>query len=684
MAVAVIQGNRAVPADEITGKWRERITQGRHDRARYEPNWQMARAFAAGKHWLKWSRRERRLVLPKNPRMRERYSVEEIGQYRLTAVGELSHDDTLPQLLFRNDDIESEEFAKQANDALTYALNEEIGIDTLLIDLKFMLVDLGTAAVRCVWDPDAGTVAGHLPVGPDGKPVADETVLAQLEQTGQMPDGSLPRYKTVNEGRIRLEIGAPENLLVPAGVEYQRDFPWEIWMAPVPIQDLVDEYGKVAEGLKEESLSALQMLGARELADQADDEAGQPGKLHDHVLKYICYERPTRKRPRGEMVVLAGSDELRPMGAPGELPYQGPDGTWRSGVTYFHYQRVPGRFWGRGLVEVLKDPQRIIDRRRTQITETIDRAQPIAFVTKGSVDLEGKTGAPLEIVNVEEGKPLPVFHPGTGPGPWMQADVESCRQDMARASGINAVTLGQESERATTYSELALRRETDQIKRMPILKRYQDGVTDVIENVVYDIRSYWGSSKQIALAGDKDGMLQTAVFDATRLPTFYKVHVPKGAAKPLTQGAKLQLIDTVANYSTASQQPLPVQWYYESLKAGDLLPLPDETADDHTEKARVENLKLSRGEPVQVAYYDPPLQHIPEHRSLQIQAELAGRPDVAAAVERHIMEHLMMAQENAGPPPDRGAAGMFPQPTTVPAAPVPPDGPPVLGPAVPS
>lgn len=667
MAVTVTVGQRAVPGEEIAKPWRERIKQAKAARAPREPTWQMARALAAGRHHLKWSRSQRKLVLPKDRKGRERYTVEEIGQYRDSAVGELSHDDNFPTLLFRNTDVQSQEFTKEANDALSFALDEEIGADSIALDLKYLIVDLGTAAVRTCWDPSRGAVAGYLPLGSDGKPVTDEETLAQLEEGGRMPDGSLPKYQTVNEGCIRWELGAPENLLVPAGIEYQRDFPWEIWVSPVQKQDLIDEYGPIAEGLPEESLSALDTLGLRELGDDPENPA-EAGRLRDAVLLYRCYERPTKANPKGQLVILAGSSELRPMTAPAPLPCRAPDGTYRSDITYFHYQRVPGRFWGRGLVEVLKDPQRMIDRRRSQMSETIDRGQPAVFVAKGKEpELDDESaGSPMAVVKLPNvpGSAPPVVYPGTGPGAWMQAEVDSCRQDMTRASGIQAVTLGENPANITTYSQLALLRESDQIKRAPLRNRYQGGVGELIENTVYYIRTYWGSRKLIQVAGgDADALLQASVFDATKLPAFFKVEIPKGAAKPMSQGAKLKLIEDVANYSVNSRQPLPVEWYYDSIKAGDVLALPEPPTDDQLEKAQFENMQLADGVLPEGDYFDSMPVHVPEHRHFQIQAKLAGRHDLVDLAEQHIQWHIAQQQANTAaitaqmPPPDDGLAG---------------------------
>src|SRR4051794_4415172 len=100
-----------VLTDEEAAKWRKRITAAKNDRRRYEPLWQQCLAFAAGKHWLEWSRTERRFYLPTLKKGSYRYTIDELTQYRMSVLGELALDDDRPQVLFRNDDLPDEEFA---------------------------------------------------------------------------------------------------------------------------------------------------------------------------------------------------------------------------------------------------------------------------------------------------------------------------------------------------------------------------------------------------------------------------------------------------------------------------------------------------------------------------------------------------------------------------------------------
>ncbi len=654
MAVAVRTPDGAIrSADDWAKPWKQRIEQARRDRKRFEPNWLQSLAFASGKHWLKWSRTDRRLVLPNLPSDRERYTVDELSQYRYSALGELSQDEDRPELQFRKDDLRQQEYAKQANDALAYGWDNEWDGDRVLNDLRLKLIDLGTAAVRCRFDPTVGPVKANVPHH-QGRPV-----LNPVDAYTLVDQGTTLAFRDIHEGRIRWEVASPFNLLVPPGIEHDRDFPWEIWERPVPTDKLKEEYGDKAASLKtDDSLGMVNTMGARELGDlrtgDPEQDTMSPGKLEGHVRVYTCYERPTRKHPKGQMVVLAG-DGFTPLSITDELPYQKPDGTYSSGITYFHYQRVTGRFWARSLIDPAKDPQRMINKRRSQIAETIDRGQPKVFAEEGS--LPQMDGRPAAYIRVKPGSPLPQVHPGIQPGPWMQQDVESLREDLQRSVGLHTVSLGENPAGVGNYSQLALLRENDARKLMPILSSFKDGIKSLVEDTVYDIRRYWGADKQIALAGD-EGLLDAHSFNASELPPFFSVYVPAGAALPRTQAAKLKMIEEIYQAAINAQQPLPVSWLKESYEAGEALPLPEPPNDIHLEKAKLENSLLLHGAgEIQVADYDPIQVHVPEHRIAQVQAEMSGDAKAAAAVAAHIQAHLAQAQANTA-----AAAGQLGQP----------------------
>jgi len=659
---AVRQNGRLSDPDQATAEWKKRIDGAKRDRARFEPNWLLNLAFAAGKHHLMWSRTQRKLILPDNRdrRTRERYSEDVLTQYRMTAIGLLGADDERPQLRFREEDIADRDFAADANKALAYAWDYELDAPEILLDLRTLLVDLGTAAIRCRFDPTVGPIKAEVPHH-QGKPVLDPADAFEL--IGQ---GKSLAFKDIHEGRIRWELLSPFNLLTPPGVMRERDFPWEVVVRAVHLDKVKEEFGQKADDLKADDVSSINMMGASELSDvRVNDSETSTGisKLEEHVLVYSCYERPCPDYPEGRTMILAGA-KLTPLSIDQSLPYQAPDGTPRTGLTYFFYWRQADRFWGRSLVDPSKDLQRRVNRRRQQQGEIIDRGLPKIFVEEGGV-IDSPSGRPVEVVEIKQGTSQPVVFPGVQPGPWMAADLDSTFAALERATGIRDVSLGQNPAGVQTYSQLALLHETDATKQMPIVQRYRCGIGEVVENTIQDIRRYWGANKQIALAGEEDGLIESSIFNATKMPSFYMVEIASGGVKPRSQAADLKLVETIAQYSLNAQQALPVSWLKDSYDTGKPQPLPEPEDTVHLEKAQLENhvmlqggaqmLQAGNGPPV--ADYDPIQIHIPEHRKLEVWAEMSGNAAVAALVERHIQQHLQVAQQNLAEQAQTAGAG---------------------------
>src|SRR5262245_28688423 len=203
LALESPNGSRSLLAP-VVKPIKDRIRQGRDYRKRYmEPTWQLNLAYASGKQWLGWDDQTRTLrtiqQLDSRYKGRELYTADVITEYRTTALGEMGSDNDMPQLLLRRDDQVSEEYQGQLNRALAYAWDHEFDGDDVLAQIDRFIVDLGTAAVRCRYDPAQGPViADNVPhVG--GLPVMDPMQAMGLMQDGPNPDVSM---QAVRQGRI--------------------------------------------------------------------------------------------------------------------------------------------------------------------------------------------------------------------------------------------------------------------------------------------------------------------------------------------------------------------------------------------------------------------------------------------------------------------------------------------------
>jgi hypothetical protein len=624
--------------DDDLAEIRRKITAGLTDFKKYEPLLHECLALASGKQWVRWEGKvARRLVTePVKPGI-DRYTQDELVQYRQTVHGELSLDDDRPQLLFRNEDLPDEDFAEQANNAVGYGWDYEFEANKALSLVRRFIIDMGTAAIRCRFDKTKGPVKANVP-HIQGQPEYD--VSAVLDAIDQ---GVRPTFKDIHEGRIRWEAGTPFNLVVPPGIAHEDDFPWECWRDAVYLPTLKEHFQGVLDDVKPDSIAPLTSI---QPDDDNRDGTQSRTKLDDHAWLYAFYERPTPKIPDGRIVWLVG-EHMKPVQVDPQLGYVGPDGTRRSGIHYFHYVRLSDRFWSRSMVELGAQPARAYSKRRTQIGAIFDRGQPKVIVEEGALK-QSPRGYPVEVLTLKPGKPQPTPWPGIAPNQAMYQELETLRSDLERAIGLR-VSLGENPPGVQTYAQLATLRETETRKLDTVIQDARAVIAHLVEDSVYDIGRYWGREKQVAVSDD-DGGLKAFLFDATNLTkVYYRVEAAKGSAKPRTQGARLQLIQDIFNaaVNTGLVQTAPqawVSWFKESNDQGQPIEIPNQPPHYQTIFAEYAKSILGQGElPPMLDYIDPNVL-IPSVREIQTEATLGGNDRVAQACDAYL-QVLVAAQQ---------------------------------------
>jgi hypothetical protein len=683
---ALDQGGQTLPADQVVEPIRSNIRRAREHRKGFEAVWQSNMAFAAGQHWLVWDPNFRALrkIQDVDPRYRRRklYQADAITEYRTQVLGELGSDDDRPELLLQHDDQTAEDFQAQVNRAVGYGWDFEWDGDGALAESDRLCVDLGTSAIQVYFDPSYGQVKAQDVPHMNGKPLLGQEEAMQAVASSFL-GGPQVTHQPIKEGRICWRALSALNLLPPPGVTHEKYFPFDCVVYPMPLAAVQAIYGDTTANLQEDR-DISSTLGDAAVGPNASSYAtggARKNTLRNHVWLFIYFERPGPASPNGRVYHFAGN-QMKLLRMDDKLPYQAPDGSYRSGVTYFHWWRVTGRFWSRSLVEVLKDGQRAKNERRTQAGETIDRGQPYTLVQTGS-KAKKRTDLPLEIVEIDATEKQPVHIQGIGPGTWMYEELNQIKDDMERAAGVRAASLGENPSNVANYSQLALLRETDQVKRQPILYERKLGIKRLVEDSVFDIKTYWGADKQVYLAGEEE-RVEAEVFNATKIPAFYMVKVAKGTAKPRSQAAELQKITDIWNAALAAQivttDPAGwTRWFKDSLEHGEALDLPEDPKVQQFDKAKMENDLLTRGAQVPVAYYDPSQIHIPVHRDAQIQAELSGDVGTWQRIEKHIQEHEQNDAQNAQQVAQIQATAPPPQDPNQPQPPQGPPGPPPGG-----
>src|SRR6266542_3263681 len=665
--VAIAEGGAYVDADKAADPIRENLRRSREAQKAFHATWQSNLAFASGQHWLVWSEKDRTLrsISQMDPRYRNRelYTADVITENRLAVLGEMGSDDDRPELLLRRNDISAEDFQAQVNRAVGYGWDHEWHGDEVLAEVDRLTIDLGTAAVRCRFDPTVGKVAYKDVPHANGQPMPREEAIKAAE-AAVLGVGERPEYRDVPEGRICWEPIPAFGLLPPVGVAHERYFPFDCIVRPTLLSDVKAIFGAVADELREDG-DIGSTLGEPVVGAPGAGADRMKNRLRGYIWLFTYFERPAAKTPQGR-VFYFGGNKLKLLDVKNTLPYVAPDGTYRAGISYFHWWRVTGRFFSRSLIEALKDGQRAKNKRRTQANEIVDKGMPKYFGRVGST-ARARTNEVMEKIELQHGEEPPTIFPGFGPGDWMYREDEQIDKDLARSTGITAPTLGENPASVTNYSQLSLLREQSQVKRQPVYIERKLAIARLVEDSVYDIRTYWGAEKQIMLAGEDD-RVDAENFNATKIPSFFIVRVAKGAAKPRSQAGELQKVQDIWTAATAAGAVMRdpdswVLWFKASLEHGQALDLPDSPADDQAQKAEFENHLMLAGIEVEPRYYDPPEVHVPRHRQAQIQADQVG--DIAAweRIERHVQATLALAQQMSAalqsnaPPTQEAQAG---------------------------
>jgi hypothetical protein len=638
-----IRQSKARSSDPAVSKWQERREQARRDRARYEPIWHMCHHYLAGRQWIGWAERERRIIsLHDHPdwRHRERHTVNVLTSHVWNTLARVISDDLRPDITFRRDDIESERFAEQARRAWQYSWQEEVGADDALLITLLKEFTYGTAATRCYFDPTEGAELGELPLDDDGRPITNPQEAMAYVAQAQM-EGRRVRFDRVKEGRSIWEPLSPFNIFPPPGVERECDFPWLIIERPFSIEAVQRMFTSKAKNLVAQDLTSTDMAASREPGVSDDPFGSSSGKLEDHVLLSTGYEYPCPEYPNGQTTTWC-KDTL--LARDDKLPYM-IDGVPTDGISFFHYHRIPGRFWAQGIVEPGMGIQRQINRARSQQIEMKDRNMGRVYAHVGTVTEANKpVGKINELIEVQLGHQFPVETQGIPPGPWIQAEAEIGQMDLNRVLGVSDVSRGLAPQGVSAYSALALLSEQSERTIEPIIKMTRKSIIKLAKATLHNIRLYWPSSKQIAIAGD-DGLYDAFIFESAQLPESVFIIWPEGPPRPRSQAAEIQKIFDLYDRSVAGGRPLPIGWLKDSLEAVKAQEIPEIPGQAQQHKAELENMLLARGQMIAPAQYDDDVMHIEIHRAAQTAHDLLpGAEQVRMIFDQHIQQHVYAQQ----------------------------------------
>lgn len=568
----------------------------------------------------------------------------------------------------------------------------EQGIQNKMSEVYAWLDSCGSVLMKNAWNPEKGPIAayeGAIPMleGTDGvfqlmggeSTPASPFVEEEGEETPAVVEGEIMQEETqvslgeeglpIREGDLDPIICPPfeifpdssyrQNIENCRSIIHAKSFHVEeiedMWGVQVPSEDT--NAMKLNKTNISHSSLGFGLHGGFRFTTTA---------LKDHAVVKEYWEKPSKKHPKGRLIIVAGGKLLHK----GPLPYPvGDDGEVALPFVKCDCIERPGVFWGKSLVERLIPLQRRYNALKNRKAEFLNRiAIGSWWAQEGSVDIDEVSeniGAPGYIGVYKQGSTPPVpMQNGNWP-PEADREEANILADFNALSGVSdlsktsqappgvksgvALNIAAEQD-DTRLSATAQNVEQFLIENakqwLRLYKHYvasprtlreigENNIIEAIDWVGADIKSDDVIVEAFSAMVESPAMRRQMVFDI--LGTGLLVDPDTGRINKEMRSKILEMIE-LGNW--------------ESSDSDDQL---------HTAKAERENLAIINGDLPQAVSYDDHIMHIDRHNKFRLTTDyeemLQQAPWLEELFRQHVNMHLMfmMPMQMQGPPAGVGA-----------------------------
>ena len=455
------------------------------------------------------------------------------------------------------------------------------------------------------------------------------------------------------EGAVRI-AAVPPFEIYPEDLSCERpeDQPSIIHARSMPVKEIFERYGIAAKGEDAEAFPLAPYSAASNFAGGLGMGTAPARKDCALVIEY--YEKPTRARPNGRFIAVAGGQ----LAYAGELPYLNGE---RGGREYpFAKQcalELSGAFFGGSIIDRMIPVQRAFNAVKNRKLEFLNRlTMGVLAVEDGSVDtqeLEEEGLPPGKVLVYRQGAPAPkMLAPDSLPSEFQQEE-ERLLDEFILVSGVSELSsTTQNRTHVTSATGLQLLIELDDTRLAVTTDSIRRAVKRVGRQVLRLMRQFAGKKRLMRMTGEGK-RVEMYYFSAADISSDDVVFETEG--------------EGTANPSR--RRSLIYEMYEKGLFAGEDGRVPEETRERvldalgfgsldsarglkplHRNKAAEENLRLAEGEALHADFFDDDDAHISEHTRFLLSDEFAAGEDAKARFEAHLKEHEARRAERAHPP----------------------------------
>lgn len=588
-------------AEEIIQEMGDFYDKAKKDREVYEKDWYFDVAFYLGYQWISWNEWTRRIEEPKAPTWRVRIVANQIAPICNQIIAKLTKNKPIWQTIPATSEDTDVNAARMGEKVLRY-LARILKYQTKTQEMWLWSVLTGSAFKLPYWDATAKQA-----ITADGKVHLGEVGIDILSCFEVYP-----------------EVGATSERFNK--VMICRTFPLDYIKEQWDNGDEVSDESISGKTPVEERLFDLMKKSAPGYTPPKNQKEEKSGNA---IIKEYR-EIPSKKFPKGRQVIVAGKVVLES----GDLPHKFLIRERKLGLIKYDYEKIPGRFWGKGRPQDLIPLQKEYNKTRSQIIEIKNlMAKPKWGVPIGSgIKKTHLTSEPGEIVYYNPGVPEPKPLAMASLPAYVLREPDVTRRDMQDVSGIHEVSKAQTP--AGVRSGVAIRylQEQDDTRLGPVIMRYEENEAELGGFLLALTREHYIEPRLIRIIG-KNGQVEAFDFKKSYAADNMDVIVQAGSAFPLNKVAKQEFVLGLWREKVITDQ----SQILKMLEFGTFEEIYEDFALDE-KRAQEENALMARGTQITVKWYDNDDIHIYEHQRYIKANNLP--PEVEALFEFHIIrEH---------------------------------------------
>ena len=513
-----------MPDGEIVGmvdEWFGRVTQGR----RHVERWALlGTAFMLDQQYVDFHGTRNSMQLVQTPHKRNRVRTQEnlIEPAVRVELARLLRNRPLGTVVPDGMDDEDLEAAQAADDALQHV--QRIGEwEEHLEEAVQWAVMAGTSLIGTGWDAERGRLVDPT-----------EQEMAEAQQTGEQPEPR-PEGQTYFRALSPFEFGVPQ-----LRTTRLQDQPYVMVTKAYESWEVEERWGIKVEPDDKKGWTHLDERLTHILS--ASSSGGGINAEHNVPMSIVkeTWIKPSMIAPEGAVIITAGSSilDLTPLPAwcDGRYPF-----------AKLEFTRIPGSFWGKGLINALIPLQRRHNRAASVVVETLNQRAIMSMAAPRNTQVRAALGGKAAIFETPPGSTQPVTNllpPPLDNLPFQE--LEHTKAAFADITFQHEVTKGTTPSNVRAASAInALKEYDDAASSIPIraIERASEHLGDMVLRMV---KEKWTEPRMVEVMSEEGDLERRSFVGSEQVRGHYAVQ--RGSAWPFTKAEKQGMVTQALQY----------------------------------------------------------------------------------------------------------------------------------------